>query len=120
MVLLLSGCATLQSKLPTVLVTSELQWTIPAGVTFKAIQKPAYPKLTEFTVADQELVIISKGNLLELEQEANNRAIKAARGAKKEGVIWGSIGSLLAFLSALVAKFKLLKRKESKQEEKNE
>ena len=112
LVLLLSGCASLQSKLPTVLTSKEVQWTIPAGVEFQAIQKPAYPKLSKFIVADGDLAVIYKGTLLELEQEANFRAIKAARSGKKQGAIWGSIGSLISLLGALFAKNKLFKKKE--------
>jgi len=105
LVLFCSGCATIaKSQLPTILTSKEQQWTIPKGTPFKAIQKPTYPTLTEFIVTDDDLAVIYKGNLLELEQEANRRAIKAARDARTKGAVMGSIGSLLAIISSLIGK----------------
>jgi len=112
--LLVIGCSTFKQKLPTILTSKEQQWTIPMGVAFKAIQKPAYPNLTEFIVTDGDLAIIYKGNLLELEQEANRRAVKAARAGKQQGAIWGAITSLLTLLGGIFAKMKLTKKKGEK------
>lgn len=109
-VFLCSGCAMLaKMQLPTVLVSNELQWTIPKGTEFVAMQKPKYPKLTKFT-ADEDLAIVYKGNLLELEQEADARVIKAARAAKVKGVVFGGLGSILAIVAGFVTS-KLLKKK---------
>ena len=68
-----------------------------------AIQKPKYAELTEFA-ADEDLAVIYKGSLLELEQEANSRAIKSARAAKTKGAVFGSLGSILAIISGLLGK----------------
>ena len=109
--MLCSGCATVKSALPTVLTSKDLMWTIPAGTPFKAIQKSAYPKLTEFVVTD-DLKIVYAGNLLELEQEANAKAIKGARTAKTQGALMGIGGSLLTLLSGLFAK-NIFKKKDT-------
>lgn len=117
LLLFLGGCSyfTPKPNLPTVLTSREQMWTIPKGVAFKAIQKPAYPTLTEFMVPDDDLKVIYAGNLLELEQEANNRAVKAAKGAKVQGALLGSIGSFLTLLAGLFAKNNLFKKKEEKE-----
>jgi hypothetical protein len=100
-----SGCAMLaKASLPTILVSSEQQWTIPAGTPFKAIQLPVTKELKEFIVTDADLAVLYKGNLLELEEEANSRAIKAARTAKTTGIAWGAIGTLITALGAFLAK----------------
>lgn len=104
LVSLLSGCAMMaKSKLPTVLTSREQQWTIPAGTEFTAIQKPKHSTLTKFA-ADEDLMVLHKGTYLELEQEANSRAIKQARAAKTQGALWGSLGSILAIIASLLGK----------------
>lgn len=114
LILTLGGCAFFAPKpnLPSILTSAQQQWTIPRGIAFKAIQKPAYPNLTEFIVTDGDLAVVYKGNLAELEQQADNRVIKAARGARTQGAIWGSISSVLGLLGAIFAKNKVLKKKE--------
>lgn len=109
-----SGCSTAKKELPTILTSKDVMWTIPKGVAFKAIQKPAYKELTEFVVPDDDLKVIYAGSLLELEQEANKKAIKGARTAKTQGMTLGIIGSLLTFLTGLVGVF--IKNKNSKKE----
>lgn len=105
--LLISGCGITQQQvrdnLPTVLTSENLQWTIPAGVTFKAIQKPAYPQLTEFAIP-ADLVVMHKGNLLSLEKEANKRAIKGARKARMNGMMWGVLGTFMTALAGAAGK----------------
>lgn len=110
---LLIGCTMLQPKLPTILTSKEQQWTIPAGVEFQAIQKPAYPKLTKFIVTDGDLAVVYKGSLLELEQEANRRVVKASRAARQQGAMLGVIGSIVTFLGGLFTKNKVTKKKEA-------
>jgi hypothetical protein len=99
-----SGCFGAKGSLPTVLTQKEMMWTIPAGQKFTAIQKPAYPKPTEFVVADDDLAVLYKGNLLEVEKEANRRAVKQARTAKTQGAVLGIIGSILALIAGAVVK----------------
>lgn len=99
LIFLMSGCATIQSSLPTVLTSKEQQWTIPKGTPFKAIQKPAFPSPTEFVVADDDLAVIYKGNLLALEEEANQRVVKATRSAATKGAAMGIGGSLLSAIA---------------------
>ena len=107
-----SGCASLGLN-QGILISREQQWTIPKGVEFKAIQKPTYTELTGF-IADEDLAIVYKGTLIELEEEANRRAIKAGRTAKTKGALFGSLGSLLAIVAGLVTKSKLKKKKGAK------
>ena len=102
-----SGCAMLaKQSLPTVLTSKEQLWIIPAGTPFKAVQTPKEPA-KEFVVADADLVVLYQGNLQELEQEANRKAVKAARKAKTTGAVWGSIGSLLAIIAGMFGKKKI-------------
>jgi hypothetical protein len=119
LMLMCSGCVFggAQKRLPTVLAQKEMMWTIPAGTEFKAIQKPAYPKLTEFVVADDDLKVVYAGNLLELEQEANRRVIKSARSARTMGAVLGILGSVLAIIAGLVGK-KAFSKKDKKKKKK--
>src|SRR3990167_498692 len=104
---LIIGCGITQQqvkdKLPTVLTSENLQWTIPAGTLFKAIQKPTYPTLTEFSVPN-DLVVLHKGNLIELEKEANRKAIKGARRARMNGMMWGIMGTFMTALAGAAGK----------------
>ena len=107
--LVIAGCATTKSTLPTVLTSKDVMWTIPAGTAFKAIQKPTYPKLHEFIVTD-DLSVIYKGNLLELEQEANTKVVKATASAKTTGAFMGIGGSLVTLLLGWATKKVLTKK----------
>jgi len=78
-------------------------WIVPSGTTFKAVQPPKYNQLTEFT-ADDDLALVYKGSLVEMEIKANNKAFKAADQARTKGVVLGGVGSLLALLAALAGK----------------
>lgn len=109
-----AGCSTAKKELPTILTSKDVMWTIPKGVAFKAIQKPAYKELTEFVVPDDDLKVLYAGSLLELEQEANKKAVKGARIAKKEGMTLGIAGSILTFLTGLLGVF--IKNRNSKKE----
>ena len=114
-ILFLTGCSMLQPRpsLPTVLTSKDLQWTIPAGVEFQAIQKPAYPALTKFVVPDDDLAVLYKGSLHDADVEANNHAIKGARSAKIQGAVMGAalptIGLLVQIVAGLLRKKKGLK-----------
>lgn len=100
----LCGCSMLQNKptLPTVLTSKDMQWTIPAGVEFQAIQKPTYPKLSRFIVVDSDLAVLYKGSLHDLETEADKKIAKSARTAKTQGVLMGIGGSALSGLVGLI------------------
>lgn len=117
LVMCCSGCAMLaKAQYPTVLVSNEQQWTIEKGQEFTAIQKPKFDKPTKF-IADEDLAVLYKGNLLALEQEANSKAIKAARAARTQGAAWGAIGSLLTAAAGFAAKKgigKMFDKKEKK------
>lgn len=105
------GCASFgKTSKQIVLVSKDLSWRIPQGAKFEAIQTPNHPELTEF-VAPDDLTVIYSGRLLELEKEANERVVKQAGKSKKQGVLIGSIGSLFAFLSGLIAYLKKSKKK---------
>jgi hypothetical protein len=103
------GCSTAKKELPAILTSKEVMWTIPKGVAFKAIQKPAYTILTEFVVPDDDLKVLYAGSLLELEQEANKKAVKGARVAKNQGTILGIVGSIFTMLAGFFIKSKLKK-----------
>ena len=103
-----AGCRILGKK-SVILISKDLVWTIPKGETFRAIQRPAYPKITDF-VADEALSILYQGKLLELEKEANDRAFKQAKVAKKQGMLIGTVGSIFAFLGGILAYFKKKKK----------
>uniref|UniRef100_A0A6H1ZAA7 Uncharacterized protein n=1 Tax=viral metagenome TaxID=1070528 RepID=A0A6H1ZAA7_9ZZZZ len=85
---------------------------MPKGVEFQALQLPAYKELTKF-IADEDLAVLYKGSLLELEEEANRRVFKTARAKKKEGTLLGIIGSISALLAGLAGK-KIIKKKVKK------
>lgn len=106
-VLLIAGCGksvqAIKNDLPSVITSRDQQWTIPKGIAFKAIQKPAYKELTEF-IAEADLAVLYKGNLLDLEKEANRKAIKMARGARMNGALIGIIGSLVSIIGGAFAK----------------
>ena len=97
-----SGCAGLGKNFQ-ILTSDDQQWTIPAGTDFKATQKPLHNDLTDFKAA-ADLMVLHKGTYLKLEQEANSRAIKGARDAKKQGKIWTVIGSVLTLITAVAGK----------------
>jgi hypothetical protein len=104
LVVFCSGCAMIaKSSLPTILVSNEQQWTIEKGQEFTAIQKPKFKTPTKF-IADEDLAVLYKGNLLELEQEANRRAINAARAGKKTGALLGGLGTILTAIAGILAK----------------
>lgn len=100
-VLSLVGCAS-KKKLPAVLTSKDLMWTIPKGTTFKAIQKPQYKELTEFVVPDDDLAVIYKGSLLELEESANRRVASTARSSAIKGGIIGLLGSLFSIIAVFL------------------
>ena len=101
--LFLVGCVSTGVK-PTVLTSKEQMWTIPAGATFQATQAPTYKKITTF-VAPEDLSVIYKGKLLELEQAADKKVIDTSRAAKQTGIIWGALGTIVTVLGGLITKF---------------
>lgn len=103
-IFLLTGCSILQPRpnLPTVLTSKDTQWTIPKGVEFQAIQKPAYPTLTKFVIPDDDLMVLYKGSYHDLETEADKRVAKTARTARAQGAMMGVGGSLLSGLVGLI------------------
>lgn len=104
------GCSLTRGNAPSTLTSSEEQFTIPAGTTFQAIQKPKFSVLTSFT-AKNDLVVLDKGNLLELEQSANAKLLKGTRTAKTKGIMWGILGSVFSITAAFGTKWGLEKLK---------
>ena len=100
--LFVSGCVSLEPR-SGILTSKEQMWTIPAGTKFTAIQAPKYSTPKEFA-ADEDLAVLYKGKLLELEVEADSRAFKAADQARTRGLWLGILGSLLALIAGLVIK----------------
>ena len=103
------GCARF-GKNSLILTTKDRLWIIPQGTSFKAVINDKTP-LTEY-IADDDLVVMYKGNLLELEKEANKRVIGATRSAKKQGALLGIIGSVLSIAAGLIGKGILKRKKE--------
>ena len=99
-----SGCLTL-GRGSGILTSKEQQWTIPKDTKFYAIQTPKYKQLTEFT-AEDDLAVLYKGKLIELEKDANDRAFKLAEQAKIKGILWGAIPTILLLLTIVLKRKK--------------
>ena len=81
-------------------------WTIPKGEEFTALKDRKKVKVT----ADEDLIVLYKGKLLELEKEASRKAVRRAKFSKRNIALVSSLGSLLALLSGLKVYFKRRKR----------
>ena len=104
LVLFVSGCANYGQK-SVILTSREEVFIIPAGANFVAIQPPNITIPQEF-IAPETLVVLYKGQLLELEEAANKRVLKAPRQNKMKALIGGGIVSLLGIGAGLIKKFK--------------
>ena len=100
--LLASGCA-ISGKRSGILSSREQQWTIPAGTTFKGMQRPIIKDPVD-VIAEEDMAVLYKGKLLELEKAADARAFKAADTAKTQGMVLGIVGALLAAFAAAMGK----------------
>lgn len=99
-----SGCALLGHR-SVVLTSKDETWTIPKGATFNAVQTPDIKEITEF-IAPDDLVVMYKGNLLELQEEANERVFKEVNNAKKKGKILALITGIIGLAGGLIRRFK--------------
>ena len=97
----LSGCTTLGKKQP-ILISSERQWIIPQGNEFSAITKPKDP--VKKVIADDDLVVMYKGELVKLEKEADARVFTSADASKTKGLIFGGLASLLMLFAGVYIK----------------
>ena len=94
-IVMVTGCAyTRGHQLPTILTSSEQRWIIPKGTPFKAIQS-SKDALTEYVSKEDDLVVLNKGNLQEMVEAANAKAIGASR-VQKERMMWGGAVTSLA------------------------
>lgn len=112
-VIFLIGCGT-SIKYAHVLTSKDQMWTIPQGTKFYATQKPKYENVTEFT-ADDDLAIVYKGKLLELEKEANKQAFEAKEKGTEIGIKLGGTVALFGLIVFLFIErlFSWLFRKKS-------
>ena len=103
--LFVSGCAVLGTH-TQILTSDEELFSIVEGSKLTVVRNN---KPTEI-IAPAQLITLYKGNLLKQEKEANSKAVKGARAAKKQGAWLGAIGSLLAIVAGLFGKAKLKKK----------
>jgi hypothetical protein len=89
-------------KQGVILTSSQQQWIIHKGDSFKATQDPKEPA-RQF-VAGDDLVVMYKGKLEELEKAADSRMFTAADAAKTKGLVFGAIASLLTLFAGIYLK----------------
>ncbi len=98
-----------------VLTSSDLQQTIRKGWKYTAIMLPDIKEPTEFT-AGSDLAVISKGNLLELQEEANKKGFVREKVAKRNNILMGgaglSIPVILVWIKRKLKGIKVTKKKE--------
>ena len=100
-ILHLVGCAyTKNHQLPSVLTTKEWRGIIPKGQMFKAMQS-AQEGIKDFVFPDQDMVVISLGELQEKEEALNTKVIKKSRINKKQALWGGGIVSLLGIIATV-------------------
>ena len=86
-----------------------MHYVIPQG-TPVAVVNPNGSNIIEIQ-ADEDLIAIYKGTLLDLEKEANKRVLGKKTSDKKKA-LWGGIGaSILAVLAGIVKKLTTKKEK---------
>lgn len=101
----LTGCASFTKLNTTYLISKDRTWIIPKDTPFKALGDDK--KIQEYSI-NADLLVIYKGRYLELEKEANIRALKIKKDSKKNTAIFSGLGTLLG---ALIAYFFKKKKK---------
>jgi len=99
----IGGCGT-QSKFYT-LTSRDVTYTVPQGQKITVID-PNNQTHTIEIAADEPLVCMYRGSLLELEKDANRRVIGVPANNKKNA-LWAGIGaSILAIIAGIIKKVK--------------
>lgn len=105
LVFVLNGCAVFKTQEISYLTNKDETWIIPKGEPFNAIANDG--KLAQRRALD-DLVVLYKGKLLELEKEADMRVLKMVKKGNNKAVLSG-VGTLIA--SVVGAWFAMKKKK---------
>jgi len=98
--ILIAGCAYSHGQLPSVLTSDDIQFVIPKGTPFTAIQDAGQtPK--QYVVKDDDLLVTRKGEYQKLLEENNTKWLKKVRATKKQMMWGGGVTSLLGIIATV-------------------